>query len=278
MGFGGFFNYDKPGPGISKGQPKKKAFFAFFELWARNFWKLIPVSLVYSLMRILMIPSGLAEAGMTNVARNTALDKHSFGVSDFFSTIKKNWKQALPAGIINTLITWLMILALWFYFTTKGTLSIIGFGLVLACFIVFSFMKYYMWLLIITFNLPLGKIYKNSFIFGFANIKRNVVIGLVSVVLYAVLILLAIAVPYVIVWIILLFAAVCVLPGFINLLIQFNIFPIVKKLMLDPYYEEHKGEDIELRRNLGLEIDEEEEAEEASVFDDNRLFGENENK
>ncbi len=273
MGFGGFFDYDKVGPGVSKNQPKKRSFFAFFDIWFRNFWALIPVSLVYSLFSLLIIPSGLAEAGITNVTRNMSRDKHSFGVSDFFTTIKKNWKQALPAGIINFLATWLMILAMWFYLSNKGVFSIIGFGLVFACFIIFSFMKYYIWLMLITFKLPLGKIYKNSFVFAFANIKKNILIGLVWLVCCAVLVASVVLVGYNIVWLIVLFLALAVLPGFINLMTQFTVFPIVKKFMLDPYYAEHKGEDIELRRSLGLEIPEDEEEEE-SVFDDNRFFGE----
>ena len=101
MGVGGFFNYEKPGPGVSKDAPKKKLFFAFLEVWFRNFWKLSLVSLVYSLMGLFLIPCGLAEAGMANVCRNLARDKHSFGLSDFFATIKKNWKQGLIVGMID---------------------------------------------------------------------------------------------------------------------------------------------------------------------------------
>ncbi len=55
-----------------------------------------------------------------------------------------------------------------------------------------------------------------------------------------------------------------VLPGFSHLFAQFMIFPKVKKLMIDPYYEQHPDEDVELRRNLGLEITEETQ----TVFDD----------
>ena len=57
MGFGGFFKYDRPGPGIKKDGPQKKTIFVIFEIWFRNFWKLIKVSLVYSALKILIIPS-----------------------------------------------------------------------------------------------------------------------------------------------------------------------------------------------------------------------------
>ena len=126
MAFGGFFKYDTPGPVISKDENKKKMFFVFLEIWGRNFFKLIPVNLVYTLLSALFVTGGLASAGLTNVARNLARDKHSFGLSDFFSTIRKNWKQALPAGIINNVITVLLVFAIYFYFTHHNIYGILN--------------------------------------------------------------------------------------------------------------------------------------------------------
>ncbi len=266
MGVGGFFNYEKPGPGVSKDAPKKKMFFSFLEVWIRNFWKLCLVSLVYTLMSLVIIPSGLAEAGMANVCRNLARDKHSFGLSDFFTTIKKNWKQALPVGIINAVITGLLCYALYFYSITSGILPVLAFGVCFVCLMVFTFMKYHLWLILITFKLPAKKIYKNCFLFAFVNLKYNIIIGLLSLVLsgglIAVLYYFTYYYPILAVLAILLMS--CVMPGFINLLIQFCIFPKVKTLMIDPYYAEHPDEDVEIRRGLGLEVEEEDE----NVFDD----------
>ena len=274
MGFlGGFFNYDKPGPGIRKDGPQKKGFVIFFETWFRNFWKLITINLVYLLLSVLIIPSGLAEAGMANVCRNLARDKHSFGLSDFFDTIKKNWKQALPAGIVNFIITAMLLFAMFFYYTSEGWIASIALGLAIASFIIFSFMKYYVWLIVITFKLPLSKIYKNCFLFAFVNVKYNLLIGIVSILVCGGLVALALVIPYVIAWLLIGVLFLCVVPGFINLMIQFCIFPTVIKFMIDPYYEAHPGEDIELRRNLGLDIEEEDDEEE-TVFEDNRLLGE----
>ena len=104
----GFFDYTKPGPGVDKKAPKKHAFFEFFELWFNNIWSLISVNISYSLLVTFLLPCGLGSAGVTNVARSIVRGKHSFGMSDFWDTIKKNWKQALPAGIINILITALL--------------------------------------------------------------------------------------------------------------------------------------------------------------------------
>ena len=166
MGFGGFFNYDKPGPGIKKDGPQKKTIFVVFETWFRNLWKLCSVSMIYTLFTVLLIPNGLGAVGITNVARNLARDKHSFGISDFAETVKKNWKQALPAGIINLIIDLINGFAIYFYLFGNDVLTIIGFGISVAIFIFFRFMKYHLWLILITFKLPLKKMYKNCFLFA----------------------------------------------------------------------------------------------------------------
>jgi hypothetical protein len=41
-------------------------------------------------------------------------------------------------------------------------------------------------------------------------------------------------------------------PAFSTFLIQYSIFPIIRKIMIDPYYEQHPDDDIILRRRLGL--------------------------
>jgi len=49
---------------------------------------------------------------------------------------------------------------------------------------------------------------------------------------------------------------ICIYPGFNALLIQFCTFPSIKKFIIDPYYAEHPDEDIEKRKRLGLEVEE----------------------
>ena len=48
--------------------------------------------------------------------------------------------------------------------------------------------------------------------------------------------------------------ALLTLPAFRFLLIQFCTFGSIKKYIIDPYYAEHPDDDIEKRRNLGLEV------------------------
>ncbi len=247
---------------------QKTSFFRFFELWFQNFWMLVPVNFIYSVISMLLIPSGLAQAGITNITRNLARDRHSFGVSDLFDTIKANWKQSLIVGIINLLVTLLLCYGLLFYYNSEGIVSDIALGFLLLCFVVFSFMRYYMWTMIITFDLPVSKIYKNSFLLAFVNFKNNLFVGVIELVLYAAMIVTAIWIPHFVVLFLVTILAVFILPGFTNLLIQFVTFPTIRKYMIDPYYEAHPDEDISLRRSLSLEVTEDPTESQDPIFTD----------
>lgn len=259
MALFGLFNYNKEGPGISKNAPKKRTFIVFFETFFRNFWKFIPISLVYCLMALPQLTSGLASVGLTNVARNTARDKHSFGLSDFFDTIKKNWKQALPAGIINTVVYLLLIFDLWYFYGSEGTFATVGLGLVFSMFFIFTVMNYFIWTLLITFKFTLKQIYKNSFKFVFINLKGNLICFVSTLLVFAVYIgiLFLFSKWYLLVITVELMIFAMTFPAFKFLLVQYCVFPSIKKHIIDPYYEAHPDEDLDKRRDLGVYVPEE---------------------
>lgn len=262
-GFFGLFDYTKEGPGVRKDAPKKKAFFAFFEIFFRNFFKFISINLVYVLCSLPIITSGMANAGITHVARNTAREKHSFGVSDFFETIRKNFKQSLLVGIINLIITVLLGFTIWFYnesYTqTEQMLSLIGLGISLALALVFIMMNFYIYTLMITFSYSIKMLYKNSFKFVFVNLWKNLLCAVILAAVYALYVGIAILFNDIRVLIIEFIIAVATLPAFRFLLVQFLTFGSVKKYIIDPYYVEHPDADIEKRRNLGLDVPESDE-------------------
>lgn len=277
-GFFGLFNYEKEGPGISKDAPKKKTFIVFFETFFRNFWKFININLVYLIVSLPVITNGLAAAGITNVTRNIARDKHSFGISDFFETIKKNWKQALPAGIINTLIYIILGFDIYFfYFGSEGAMATVGLGISLCITFIFTVMQYYIWTLMITFDFKLKQIYKNSFKFVFINMKMNLLCFFSVLLIYAVniAVLFLLKSRFFPVLLLELFLYIILFPCFRYLLVQYCTFPSIKKYIIDPYYAEHPDEDIEKRQNLGIEIQEKakpesqgDEEEPENVFED----------
>lgn len=282
--FFGLFNYEKEGPGVSKDEVPKRGIFAFFETFFSFFWKLVVADCWYVLLSLPII-SGLGCCGITNVVRSVCQKKHSFGTSDFFDTIKKNWKQGLAAGIINLIFDALIMLAGWYYFSgmmgTKQTFSLysLGFAAILFAALVFAMMKFYLWNLIITFKFKLSTAYKNSFKLAFAGMKRTLIIiaGLVPFyALTALLFYLASAIPFVSILISLI--TLFVFPVFRMYLIQYNVFPVIRKFIIDPYYALRPDDDIELRKNLGVyeEPEDDDEDDEDTVFVDRTVKKEDE--
>ena len=283
-GFFGMFDQSKPGPGVSKDEPQKKAFFKFFELYGRKFWKLVIANLLYVLVSLPIVTQGLAQAGLTYITRNYAREKHAFIKADFFETIKKNWKQALIVGILELVIGAVMAFALYFYWMSAMTaeefsfMSIIPVALSLFMVMMFVFTRYYLYLQMITFNMSLKQLIRNSVLFAMAGVKQNILITLVLVAIYALLIVLLfnffwLAIP------ILLAMFIFFLPAFRSFLIQFTIFPLVKKAIIDPYYKEHPDADIDKRHDLNLDVEETEsqkETQEEPVFTDVVRRGERE--
>lgn len=272
----GLFNarYEKEGPGISKDAPRKKTFIVFFETFFRNFWKFIPVNVVFSVLCLPLLTQGIAAAGLTNVARNTARDKHSFGLADFFETIKKNFRQSLLVGIINTLITALMLFALWFYHSsymeTQSVISLLGFAVSVSVALIFIMMNFFIYTLMITFNYSIKTLYVNSFKFVIINLKKNILCLIILAVVLACFVAFFFILPQMLIFEILF--AMVTLPSFLFLLIQYCTFPAIKKYVIDPYYAEHPDADIEKRRNLGLEVEDEDE--DGSDFNDDRILPE----
>ena len=123
-------------------------------------------------------------------------------------------------------------------------------------------MKYYIPFLMITFKLNLKQIYKNAFLFASANLPMNVLISVILIAIYgmmggAVLMTAGSKMNYFVLTVVLVLA-VSLIPGFRSLLIQYCIFPAIKRLIIDPYYAANPGADKKARRDLNLEVEEEE--------------------
>ncbi len=282
-GLFGLFNYDKEGPGVAKNGPKKRPFVVFFEIWMRKFWSVAVAGLLWALVNLPILTRGLADAGLTYITRNYSREKHAFIKEDFFESIKKNWKIALPIGIINTLVTGVLLYNIFVYLlallpevtllwnptatlpesATLSTFDYIIIAVSLMGYATFTWMKYYIPFLMITFKLNIKQIYKNAFLFACANLPVNLLISVVLIAIYAVLgglvVLFAEGSFGMTILVLVLLLMASVVPGFRSLLIQFCIFPAIKRLIIDPYYKENPGADKQLRRNLNLEVEEDEE-------------------
>lgn len=251
-----FYNYKKEGPGVRKDEPGKKTFFRFFECLFRYFWKLIPVSFMYWLIGL--IPCGFSAVGITAVTRTISRNKHSFGLHDFFATIKKNWRQAITVGLTNNIITILLVLAIRFYYgmlISANMFGAVALGASVFILTYFITMKFYIWFMVITFNFKFKELYKNAFKFVIINLKNNAVMLFGILVYWGINIGLIMLLPEsFLLQAILTLLLLVFYPTYRYLLISFGIFESIKTCIIDPYYAEHPNDDIQFRRDLGLDV------------------------
>ncbi len=232
-GFFGMFNYEKAGPGVSKDAPKKKRFFLFFDIYLRKFWKILQVGSIYLIFCIPIITIGPATAGLCYVLRNFTREQHAFIFSDFFDAFKQNFKQAFIIGLLQTALLYLMYIAINFYSTmlNENMFYYVPFVAALAASIVLVFMSYYIYPMMVTMDLKLTHLIKNAFIFGVIGFWRNIFTSIfiaITVVFWLVVTLLFLPA-----FLLFLFFGI----PFIAFMVTFNTYPLIKKHLIDPYYE-----------------------------------------
>lgn len=252
MGFLGFGDYNSNGPGVSKHEPKKNVFFRFWDVYIRKFWKLIPLNVLFVLCCCTVVLIGPAAAGFTYVLRNFSLERHAFVWDDFYDTAKKNFRQSLAVGLINLALFAGLGFAVWFWYSSYNqaltdsmstTVAYTGlppfmYALPLAvCFlglVMLVFMQYYIYLILVTFDISLKKLYKNSLILAFYGLPRNI-LTTVIIIVATVFVFSVTAGGYLAISLFGFVVLALLYFSFIGLATVCASYPLIQKTMIDPY-------------------------------------------
>lgn len=155
--------------------PVSAALYAIYGLQgpAMHFSTVSYILLALSLLTLFTF--GLTNVGTTYILRNLARGDAVFMWSDFWYAIKRNWKQGILIGILDILFSFLSVFNIRYYFLALNDTFINGimFYISLAMLILWFYMRFYMYLLLVTFDLSIPKILKNSLIFSIIGFKRN---------------------------------------------------------------------------------------------------------
>ena len=197
----------------------------------------------YSIAAITLFTFGLVNVGTAYLLRNIAKGEPVFVWSDFWYAVKRNWKQALPFGMIDAGICVLLVWNIYSMFIgSRGdyfTNTMFWCNIVLL--ILYFVMRYYIYVQMVTFDLTVFKILKNSLIFSLLGFKRNLValLGIIVALFIelmcvigvgGILLPLGIALPF-----ILLFSALAYMK-------VYAAYFKIKEIMIDPYLAEHPEE------------------------------------
>lgn len=193
--------------------------------------KLVAIILLVALTALTW---GWQNVGATYNLRSLVRGDSCFLFSDYFYAIRRNLKQGFFVGLLDFII--IAVLAVdFFYF--RNYVSSLGSGFlyvfVIALIVIYTLMRFYLYLMLVTFDLSTRKLLKNALIFSVLGIKRNVM-GLLGIVLLAALNLLII-VPCLSIG----FSAPIILPlfyflSFTGFIAAYAAYPNIRRYMIDP--------------------------------------------
>ncbi len=186
----------------------------------------------FILVIISLFVTAPATCGFTYVVRNMQRQEHTWVFSDFREHFAKNFKQAFVVGIIDTIAVFALYSAYCIYayvlpisMLENVILSIAGKYLTFIVGILYLMMHYYIYVMMVTFDLNIKNIFKNAFIFTIAKLPLN--IFLTAIILATV----ALSIYYISVGII---CALVITFSLIGFIIVFSVYPTIEKSMILP--------------------------------------------
>ena len=195
---------------------------------------------ILGLSALAIFTFGPVCAGTTYIIRNLLKGEPVFMWDDMKYSIKRNLRQSIIYGIIDIALTAMLVYDIYFFYIRAGLsfANSMFFYVSLVSFVIYMFMRYYVYLMMVTFDLSLFKLFKNAMIFSFLGFKRNIMAMLgitlvaalnVLIFSFAPLMALGIALPLVAT------TAIC------TYIAAYAAWPKIKQIMIDPYY---KDEDV----------------------------------
>ncbi len=138
----------------------------------------------FGLAALMFLTFGLVNVGTTYLLREMVRGNPVFILGDFWDAVKRNWKQGLLFGIFDLLLLLIMPINIYFFLSDSSFFLRFLFFCMLFISLIYFFMRFYIYLQMVTFDLPIRKILKNALIFSILNLKRNIMafLGIILIV------------------------------------------------------------------------------------------------
>ena len=190
---------------------------------------------IVALIALTVLTWGWQNVGSTYNLRSLIRGDSCFLFSDYFYAIRRNLKQGFFFGLMDVAV--ILVLAVdFFYFSSLSDIFV--FGVMYFIFLVLAFiyavMRFYIYHMMITFDLSIRKLLKNALIFVALGIKRNLMalLGLATVfALNIALIFLGFRIGTTLPLILPIFY----LPALSGFIAGYGSWPIIQRYMIDPY-------------------------------------------
>jgi len=138
--------------------------------------------------------SGPAAAAYNFVTRCFVREQHAWIASDFFAKFRENFKQGMIVAVVDVVVYILSYVAITFYFynfqLTHHSAWLVICYLICLTLMFYTFMHYYIYQIMITFECTTRQLYRNAIILAFAKLPMNLALTLHAVLLLLVLFML----------------------------------------------------------------------------------------
>ena len=196
--------------------------------------------LMYSAL-LLILSFGLSTIGMLYNFRSITRGEPVSTWSDFFPVIKKNLRVGLPIAILDAFMIIFIVYDLMAYHAgasaSGSLLSLCSFYIVLFFGLIYYVMRFYIYLITMTFDIKFKKMLKNALYMTLLGWKRSLAcIGSSAIIIFLNFLIykpmphFGIVLPFIIT-----FGAL----GFIGV---YCTYPVIDEYMIKPYYSDHPDE------------------------------------
>lgn len=199
----------------------------------------VPAYIWLPLVAVSAVLYGPLTCGLTYCLRNFGREEHAW-FSDFFSRAWKNKWQGLLIGLIDLLVTFSTFVYIFADSSLGMPVQVFNLMRIVAIgvFIIYTVMRWYIYPMAVTFDLRLKGLLKNAWIFVVLGLGRNLLVLVLSAVIFAFFIFFPVIYPALLpLFLVLSFMFLWTMYMF---LYQFTTYPVLYRYMIGPALAEQQ--------------------------------------
>ncbi|MEF2071094.1 YesL family protein [Consotaella aegiceratis] len=191
LGFWGR-RFNRPGPGIPKGLPARTGLALFAEIFAREWWEVLKLNLLFVLACLPIATIPAAHAAMTRLTLTMVEDRNHYLWRDFWSAFVRHGWRASALGWPLVALLCLAAYAAYIYAQLVPLNGVFAFPCAIAgvAFCALAVIGFHLFpLLVFNEDLPVGRLLRVASIAAFANFPLGLLALLVTGVTWVVYVL-----------------------------------------------------------------------------------------
>lgn len=237
-------NFDRPGPGVRKDEPRKKGFKRFFELIGRDSGSLFKANLLCTITCIpgaMLLTFGLLSnnviitavggilggmllapfwAGIHDTVLRALRDEPGYWWHTYKRALKNNWKQSLLPGAICGIMVASQLLSLWLFLNNAAKMNVMVGAMLALNMLITGMCIPFLWSQLVLMDMPFSLLLKNTFFFALGNAPKAILMSFLQGIYWGAIVLFL---PFTSLWVLLFGFA------FITIICQMITFPILDK-------------------------------------------------